>query len=162
MWNNHQFIAEKQHCLHANTFVFVTIIELITLCCCFSVFPRYVDIYPRRSDGMGGPVWWVSMWQKKNKRFDEETGMLHYFVEEHRKDVVHLHHRSDCMRGSVWWVSMRNKNNKRFDEEVVKLHYFVWVHWQDVGLLHHRSDWSRDAVWWVSMWNKRMRDSMKR
>ncbi len=43
---------------------------------------------------------------KKNKRFDEEVGMLHCFVEEHCQNVVLLHQRSDCQRGPVWSASM--------------------------------------------------------
>jgi hypothetical protein len=44
--------------------------------------------------------------EKKNKRLDEEVGMLHCFVEEHRQDVGLLDERSYCSQGSVWSASM--------------------------------------------------------
>jgi hypothetical protein len=40
--------------------------------------------------------------KKKNERFDEQVGMLHYFVEEQWQDVVLLVDRSDSSQGTVW------------------------------------------------------------
>jgi hypothetical protein len=102
-----------------------------------------------------------SLCKTKAMRFDEKVRILHYFVVEHRQDVVLLYHRSDCRRGSVWWVSMWNKSNDRFDGKVGMLHYFVVEHRQDVVLLVDRSDCIQGSVWWGSMWKKAMRDLMK-
>jgi hypothetical protein len=103
-------------------------------------------------------LWWVSMWNRNNERFDEKLGMLHCFVVKHWQDVLLLHHRFDCTRGWVWWVSTWKKNSKRFDEKLRMLHGFLLDHCEGVVLLEGRSNCSRGWVWWVSMWNETKRD----